>query len=261
MAQITGFLPKNRRFGGYLIYRRNGKNFLREYNPGITKKRLMTDPNMVRLRENMNMFTCLSRATTAFAYAIAPQLKFSDGTIRNRIMKLLANIRKASSSRRDKPSVLISQCKHLLTGFELNNNMPKESVWKLYTESTMSADRKSSVLYAMLSPMVKESFPQATHFRLVRFLGVVSDTIFDEITGKFVPASPAVNGIHATTETDFIPVDASAPEVTLRTRLPVATLPPAAVALELLGIEFFKEEGGRYKPVNGARAMEIVDAF
>lgn len=194
----------------------------------------------------------------SFRAAIRPVESFRDLSLHHRATALFSNIRKASSPSRVRGPVLLSQHPHLLLDLEMNQDLPLEEACHLYTESTAASPRRGGDLYVILRPSVKRAFRKATHFRLTRALGVISDTVYDNRAGRYMPVAPQVNGLHAVSHTDFIPLERLAPEVTLRTALSIPSLPPTAVVMELLGIEFFEKAGKLCRSLPHAKAMKVI---
>lgn len=260
MAQVSGLFHVNGRVGNLTFYTRNGKTCVRLRGNGVSRSRIKYDPRMSHVRRNMSRFKGLAAGAKSFSSAIAALRDFRDSSMHSRAVSLFSRIAKATDAHSSQPPLLVSQHKRLLKGFQLNKKLEFEKLCVLSEESARCTPQcvggELTVMHC-----TREMFPTATHFRLVRALVVLSDTIFDKRIGKYVSVSPDIDGKHAVSRSGFIAFDKDRYDVTLRTILPVESIPPSATVLELLGIEFFQKVNDDYLPFTKAKAMKIVHAF
>lgn len=223
----------------------------------------MRDPKFKGLRDAFAEFRGHVAAAKSFADAFVLVLDSRDSTFHTRLKTAMGTIGRASSGLEGQRPVEISQFKRVLENMEFNAKNTLRSVCLAKFTSTPEANRNGSTIATTIvaSKMIAAP-PKATHFRLQHALGVVSDSVYDQLTKKYTAAAPEVDGIGEVAYSDYLPVSESEPvTVTLQTTLPVASIPDNASVVEAIGIEFYVQQGEEFKPSADGRAMRVENVF
>ncbi len=102
----------------------------------------------------------------------------------------------------------------------------------------------------------------ASHFRIINAVSVLSDTVYNPVTGAYEPAEPVLNEMSAIAYSDYTPVDAVSPLIQITAALPGAPVMTINVAvLGSIGIEFYQMVGTNYYLFNAGNALKIQETF
>lgn len=230
----------------------------------MTLNRILTDPELQRVRENITEFTGQALMAKAFRVALAPVKDIRDGSIHRRLVRAFAEIKNFSEEDHGQRSIRLSEFKEWLKGFELNGELPITEVLTAGFTSTPSASRNSATLQGTVDAKTAVTAPPgATHFQLMQLLALVSDTEYNTDNNKYVLSVPDASQTAIATPSEFIPINADEPvSVSLETTLPVETISDHVTVIEGLGIRFYKQmKNGKFLPLKQGKAMQLVNLF
>jgi len=232
---------------------------------GPTAEQVKTAPGFIRTRENMSEFTACANAGKSLRVGLSSLMKqMSDSQLTGRlaIMKKI-NIEDGSEARGQR-AVLVSQQPQYLKGLDFNRNISFNGVFRAPFTLTANADRNESVLEVpAFNPLNFLNVPSgASHFRIINAVSVLSDTVYNPVTGAYEPAEPVLNEMSAIAYSDYTPVDAVSPLIQITAALqgaPVMTINVAV--LGSIGIEFYQMVGTNYYLFNAGNALKIQETF
>jgi hypothetical protein len=263
MSKQTSHVTFKGNMGKVSYFKRKGVDSAR-VKTGVSREKFLTAPTMERVRENVREFNALSRTVKSFRLALAQVKKFQDGTLANRLSTVFNLIKKRSDGARGRRPVLISANRSLLKDLEFNAQKSLQEIFTPTPAATHTAARNSaSVTFQAFNPGEMVQAPAtATHFRLVHLLGIVSDTIYDEESKTYKPADTALNGLHHTTTSEYVPLSGGTLDISLETVLPGApVLNDNVSAIQALGILFYEKVGTEYYWLAKDKAMKVINVF
>jgi len=233
---------------------------------GPTAEQVKTAPGFIRTRENMSEFAACANAGKSVRIGLSSLMKqMADSQFTGRLTAIMKKINiEDGSEARGQRAVLISQQPQYLKGLDFNRNISFNGVFSAPFTLTPSADRnESNLTVPEFNPLNFLNIPSgATHFRIINALSVVSDFIFNSLTGAYEPAEPTLNELTNIAYSDYTPVHAVTPVLDIIASLDGAPTMTANVAvLGSIGIEFYQEVGGNYYLFNSGNAMKIQDIF
>ncbi|MDP4266691.1 MAG: hypothetical protein Q8880_04585 [Bacteroidota bacterium] len=253
--QVTGAM------GPVTFFELEGEYFAKR-TTSLDKNKILTDPNFQRTRENMSEFGAAGHTAKSFRNAFAAVIRsMTDARMTGRLTAELRSIVLLADGVRGQRPLNISEHKEKLVGFEFNNHDHFSKICNAPLTLSITPDRTGSTLTINpFNPVNNLTIPQnATHFRIVNALGVVSDEQYDSTSRKYYPVDAINNAIGAVTYSDYIPVDTSviAPVIITAT-LPGAPVLPANVSvINAIGIEFSQEINLQYYLFAQGNAMMV----
>lgn len=200
MAKASGVLKIEGTVDDLTFYKQNGKNFVRRKG-GVSKDRILNDPNFVRTRENgvefghsANSGKLLRGAVGSFVF------KAKDSRLSSRLMQKMAVVKNldtvsARGSRNVATGIITPQGKMVLKGFDFNINAELNGV--LFSPVIVTS-ATGVVKINNLIPAEQLHFPQgATHFSLqsaflkLDFATGISDIKFSNVVNLPINATSA----------------------------------------------------------------------
>ena len=233
---------------------------------GPTAEQVKTAPGFIRTRENMSEFTACANAGKSLRVGLAPLMKqMSDSQLTGRLTAIMKKINiEDGSEARGQRAVLVSQQPQYLKGLDFNRNISLNGIFRAPFSFFPTANRNESFLYVLpFNPLNYLNIPSgATHFRMINAISLVSDTIFNAVTGAYEPAEPVLNEMSNIAYSDYIPVDAVTSLIEVNSALPNEPVITNNVAvLGSIGIEFFQMVGTTYYLFNSGNALKIQEIF
>ncbi|WP_339836274.1 hypothetical protein [uncultured Flavobacterium sp.] len=247
MAKQDSFIKIRGTLDGLTFYKSIDGHLIRRKG-GVSRARIMNDPNFIRTRENIAEFGSTAHSGKLLRFAIGTMLhRAKDPRMSSRMLSVLSKVQKldgvsARGQRSVKEGLLTVAGKSLLKGFDFNNRATFQSVF----HSSYSLDSTTGVV--TISDFVSLdhlTIPQgATHvsFRNA-FLSL------DFTSGEFdTKYSPAINKA----------LDMNSSTITLT---PAAVPGGTGLKLYLLLIEFFQEVNGVQYPLsnNEFNVLHLLD--
>jgi hypothetical protein len=230
MAKVNGIIKIEGTVEDLTFYKKDGQNFVRKKG-GISKERIMSDPNFVRTRENGNEFGHSGSSGKLLKLAVGPMVfKAKDSKLSSRLLQTMSRIKNldtvsARGERKVGVGITTTEGKLQLKGFDFNPKAPLKGV--LFVPLTLdTAD--GSVFISDFIPTEQVQYPQgATHMSfqsaavLVDFETGISEAVYSS--------------------TENIPIGLTSTTVTLTpASVPIGT----GTQLFLLLISFYQEVNG-----------------
>lgn len=233
---------------------------------GPTAEQVKTAPGFIRTRENMSEFTACANAGKSLRVGLSSLMKqMSDSQLTGRLTAIMKKINiEDGSEARGQRAVLVSQQPQYLKGMDFNRNISFNGVFRAPFSLTANVDRNESVLEVpAFNPLNFLNVPSgASHFRIINAVSVLSDTVYNPVTGAYEPAEPLLNEMSAIAYSDYTPVDAVSPLIQITAALPGAPVMTINVAvLGSIGIEFYQMVGTNYYLFNAGNALKIQETF
>jgi hypothetical protein len=247
MAKQTGNLKIKGTMNDMTFYKMRGMYLIRGKRQ-VSRKRILTDPKFIRVRENTNEFGMAVKAGKLLRDVVKSIFKEAGSRMTStKLLQIMLRIIKLDAiSTRGKRNAGIAMAtpaaKKLLKGFEFNNKSQIGSIlFKPYIITTVTGIIKISNLIPMNDVAAPEG---ATHLTL---RGAYANLNFAD----------RVNAIEYTNE-ENLPIDATSTTVTLT---PAAVPAGTGTKLYLLQIEFFQMVNAvQYSLNNGSfNALVIGD--
>lgn len=133
MARSNGLIKIEGTVEDLTFYRKDGKNFVRKKG-GVSRERILNDPNYVRTRENMSEFSHSGSSGKMLKLAVGSMaFRAKDSKLASRMLQVMSRIKNLdATSKRGKRLVSVgletAEGKQLLKGFDFNINASLNSV-------------------------------------------------------------------------------------------------------------------------------------
>ena len=233
---------------------------------GPTAEQVKTAPGFIRTRENMSEFAACANAGKSLRVGLSSLMKqMSDSQLTGRLTAIMKKINiEDGSEARGQRAVLVSQQPQYLKGLDFNRNISFNGVFRAPFTLTANTARNESVLEVpAFNPLNFLNVPSgATHFRIINALSVVSDTIYNPVTGAYEPAEPDLNETSNIAYSNYIPVDVVTPLINVTATLPgTPTMTINVAVLGSIGIEFYQMVGSNYYLFNAGNSLKIQETF
>jgi len=169
MAKSNGILNIEGTVENLTFFKKDGKSFVRKKG-GISKERILNDPNFVRTRENISEFTHSANSGKLLRTAIGSMVfKAKDSKLSSRLMQAMSNVKNSDKTstrgqRNVATGIASPEGKAYLKGFDFNNDAPLKGV--LFAPFELDTSN-GKVAFTDLLPAEQLQFPKgATHFSL-----------------------------------------------------------------------------------------------
>jgi hypothetical protein len=236
MAILEGIFPLKGTIGNVTFVRTKNGVYRAQRKTSMDKKRIMTDPDFQRVRENLAEFKRAASAGSLLREVFKTQIKqVKREKLVSRLMtKMIEAVKLDSVNPRGQRQVLDAETE-LLEGFQFNMGVPLSSA--LPIDYTVTADRVTGVLeIAMPSfiPSIELVVPEyTTHFKLIAVGAAIGfeDEVFvkEEASSAILPWDTNPTG-----------------PITLTANLPANSPHPLFM---LLGVCYFLEDKGTKYPL------------
>jgi len=263
MAIQNSFIKIKGTLGGLTFYEKNGKSLIKT-SGGISKERILNDPNFRRTRENMQEFGASATLGKAFRTGFSGlSREIRSTSIAGRVTGMMKRINRAGAGNRGERAFEIVANKQLLEGFEFQKDLPLSTVFYApYDAPELDANR--SVTTWTVPDFNTGNYMQvplgATHFKLALHTAVLSDYVFDSTDGEYQFVNLVENKQNATAFSNEIPIVGSVgADIALTTDLGFSNpLPATAGVLIAIGILFYQEINGQFYALARNNALQIV---
>ena len=267
MAKQRGHIKYTGTLGDVRHFKIKGsKGFFAGLIGGPTREQVKNAPNFVRTRENMSEFAACAMAGKSVRVGLSSLMKLmSDSRLTGRLTAIMKKINiEDGSEARGQRAVLITQQPHYLRGLDFNRNISFNGVFAAPYTLSVNVDRNETELSVpSFNPLSFISIPSgATHFRLINAISIVSDVVFNQNTGAYEPADPALNEVSQIEYSNYIPVNAVTAPISIIAALPDSpTVSNDVAVLGSIGIEFFQQVGTEYFLFKQGNALKIQEVF
>jgi len=207
MAKVNGIIKIEGTVEDLTFYKKDGKNFVRRKG-GISKERIMNDPNFVRTRENGNEFGHSGSCGKILKLAVGPMVfKAKDSKLSSRLLQVMSKIKNFDTiskrgSRNVATGIVTTEGKLQLKGFDFNPKAPLKGV--LFAPLTLDTT-SGEVSILNFTPIEQVQFPEgATHMSfqsaavLVDFETGLSESIYSTV--ESIPITTVSSSVTVTPE-------------------------------------------------------------
>lgn len=217
---------------------------------GVSKERILNDPNFARTRENLSEFGHSAKMGKVFREAINSFIKSAkDCRVTSRVTQMMARVKNEdltsqAGSRNVPTGIQTAAGKAWMAAFEFNKDAPLSTVLKAaWTLDTATG----TIDIPALIPTTDLGIPEgATH---VTFSGVFMNLDFET----------KVADVQATNEVN-LPINGTETAVTLT---PAAVPTGTGQSFYLLKVQFFRNINGFQSPLNNGafNALQLVEVL
>ncbi|MGB5392942.1 MAG: hypothetical protein WBN16_01735 [Lutimonas sp.] len=263
MATLKSFLKMTGSLSGLVIYERNGQFFVKGAG-GADKKRILSDPNFERTRENMREFGAAAVLGKTFRQGFLPHSKaIRTGSLSGKVTGMMKRINKAGAGERGERSFDIVRHRNFIEGFELNQKKSFSSVfYPPYPSPDINAERNQVTweIPDFHPGMYMNSPEEATHFQLILHVFGLSNYVFEKSSQAYVFLHEQHNELRQSMSSDLLSLKANLNEqIELIVDLPVEpNLPETAALIVSLGLLFYQEINGNMYMIPGQNVMKVV---
>ena len=263
MAIQNGFIKIKGTLGGLTFYEKDGKTLIKTAG-GVSKERILNDPNYRRTRENMQEFGAAATLGKSFRMGFTGISKeVRTVAIAGRVTGMMKRINRVGPGNRGERTFEIAPNKQLLEGFEFNRKLPLRTVFYAPNDPPV-LDTNRSVISWTIPDFNTQNYIQmpngASHVRLVLHAAVLSDFVYEPTEGTYQFLHPDENERNATAYSAEIPLAGMVGgDTNLSVDLGLASaLPFTAGVLIGIGILFYQEINGLYYALANNNAFQIV---
>ncbi|HWZ21156.1 MAG TPA: hypothetical protein VNW06_00805 [Cytophagaceae bacterium] len=245
------------------FYQMNGISYVRKKTAGPSKEKIKTDPRFKRTRENNQEFAGAVAGATALRQGLVEVTKMLDNSFRNRAMIICRQMIASASGTRGQRPFKPQDNKGMFQELVLQKSTSFQRICNVPYVASVAVGNYSATLAipdfntgSLINPP-----PNATHFKMFLHISVLSEFDYDIVTNKYQPVNPELNTLHAMSSTDYLPLGGMVGAATLLQTIlgDVEELPPTAVLVVCMGIEFYQSvTGGGYYSFASNDAMKIV---
>lgn len=214
---------------------------------GVSKDRIMNDPNYVRTRENMREFGTASNKSRQIRRQLNNLSRgMADGSMGNRLLSLVYRIQKRDSESTRGSRTFRQENAKSLQGFEFNRYSNLSAVFSAPLD--VSLDREAGTVKLVVPPFDPRVdvylFQDATHIRFSMAAAILPDT--DMALPRPIIA-----------ETDYIPLIGEFGGTDLYSQIPT---PSADVVYTVVGISVYQRVNRMFFSLNNGihNALSIV---
>jgi hypothetical protein len=233
---------------------------------GPTAEQIKTAPGFIRTRENMSEFGACANAGKSVRVGLSSLMKqMADNQFTGRLTAIMKKINiEDGSEARGQRAILVSLQPQYLKGLDFNRNISFNGVFNApFTLTPNGARNETTLSIPAFNPLNFISVPSgATHFRVLNALSVISDFIYNAVTGAYEPADSDLNEVSNIAYSAYTPVDAVTSQIDVVATLPNSpTMNTNVTAIGSIGIEFYQQVGVNFYLFNAGNAMKIQDLY
>jgi len=197
MAKVKGLTQLTGSLKGLSLYtRRDSDVVIARTKGGPSKKQIQKLPAFEKVRQNNKEWSGCTKMTSGIRKSIGQLTHLADYGITGALNALVKTIQKCDAENQaGQRSLLLSQQKNLLAGFNLNRTNPFDSVLRI--PLSWDTDReavRAKVTYPALNTEIHlNNYRGLPFFRIYVLLGAVSDMVYNAQTQKYEPIDPKLH--------------------------------------------------------------------
>jgi hypothetical protein len=267
MVKQISLIKLKGNIGGISFYKSKGMDLARIAN-GPSKERIATDSSFQRTRENNAEFGGSVMVAKALRIGLSAVLQNkSDSYVAGRLMRIFKEVLNKSTGVRGQRDIRLSANRAMLEGFEFDEQNGFSGQFPVAFSVVPNAARNECVVTtaSFLPNGLLKAPSGSTHFRLISVLVVVSDYVYNTVTGHYEPTDATLNQLNTVVYSATIAINATDPvTLTLAGVLPGPTPPvitDSVSVVQCLGIEFFQRIGAVDYPLAAGNGLKIVKVF
>ncbi len=207
MAKLKGVLQLSGQLGNLSIYtRRDSDEIIVRSKGGASKERIKNDPEFENTRRGNREWSGATKMGGAFRSSVIALARLADysvsGTLNAIMLKL---VKKDTVHEWGQRSVLLSENRSMLSGFNFNRKQLFDSVVRLTPE--WSIDRETQQARVSIPELIPSlhlaGFTNLPYFRFVVALGTVSDMEYSADAEGYLPVVEEGHGTGTTVKTEW----------------------------------------------------------
>lgn len=233
---------------------------------GPSGEQIKTSPEFARTRENMSEFGACAKVGKSIRVPLSNVSKGKrDSSLTGRLTAVMKKVNlEDTANPRGKRSILISENKEYLNGFEFDKNKSIHGVLSAQFSSEYSPENETMYLEVLEhNPSEALNAPAgATHYKIISTVSVISDFAFNEITGIYEPVNTEVNEVMNAESSSMLDLSTLTEDLQISVETPPADeLGDGTTILHCLAIEFFQKVGNHYYKFNQGNCMSVVGVY
>lgn len=261
-AKVKSFIKIDGTLDGLTFYEAQGQRLVKTAS-GVSKDRILNDPDYKRTRENMAEFGGSAKVAKAFRLGFANVIRLmSDRYLTGRLTGMFKTINTLGTGARGERTIDITLHKEVIEGMEFNEASPFGAVF--FAPSTISANANRDVITWNIPDFDTGSYvvppSGATHFRLVLVASTLSDYAYTNPSVGYEPVNLAENTKNALAFSAYIPLGGMVGSATsLVADIGIGAALPATVATMVgVGVVFYQDVNGSFYDLASDNAMQIA---
>ncbi len=251
--------------GKMTFYKSDGKYYVKKKG-GMSRERILNDPELGRIRENMSEFGGAAQLAGIFRQGLSPLFQaLGDRKVSSRFTGLLRKVNGAASEgkRGQRPFHILAN-KRFLERFECNRTQKFGESFRVIVDDPVADANRGVVTWTVPDFHTEKDLyiPKgATHVQLILASKVLSDYEYNENDKGFALVEPEL--------AKKLAVDYSAPmaigdmvggDTVLSTDLGLTeALPDTVGVVNFVGIQFYQEVHGELSLFQGGQAMQLIN--
>lgn len=244
MAKLKGVLQLTGQLGNLSIYtRRDSDEIIVRSKGGASKERIRNDPEFENTRRGNREWSGATKLGGAFRRSVIVLARMADYSVSGTLNAVMLKIVKRDTVNEwGERSVLLSQNKSMLSGFNFNRKHLFDSVVRLTPEWSIDRENQQArVSFPELIPSLHlANFTNLPYYRFVVALGVVSDLEYEPTSGGYLPVVKEGHGTGNSMRTEWFTLknDLPAQVIEVIPYKPVGALNEHVTLVLGIGIEF-----------------------
>jgi len=253
--------------GGLTQYTRKGSNeiFLRSKG-GATKEQIKNRPEFENTRRNNKEFGGCSKMSKAIRLAFFGMHHVADYNLAPALCSLMKNIQRADMEGEwGKRSILLSQYKQYLVGFNFNRTNRFDSVLRIPLDWKIDRDNTSATITIpeFACSIGLQVYEKHRLFWISACLGVVTDLVFNERNKDYEPVHDTIGLGRRIESTEWFPITGTVNVQTLDIKLdlthPEITFNDSDTLVLTVAVEFGAyDDFGKPVAVKGGGAGKVI---
>lgn len=263
MAKQKGFIKLRGSLGGLTFYELDGKDIVKTTS-GVSRQRILNDPNYRRTRENMSEFGGAAKIGKAFRMGFTGVSRMLlESTFSGRVTGIMKRVINLGTGPRGRRAFDIVGNQLFLEGLEFHRDRPFSSVFYApFALPTLDANREIAtwVIPDFNTNNYVNAPEGATHFQLLLNTSVLSNYSYANPDKSYEPVNPDENGVGVTVSSSEIPLTGMVgSDITIVGDLGFGVALPATVGVVIgIGILFYQEINGGFYVLASDNAMQVV---
>jgi len=229
---------------------------------GPTASQIKNAPEFARTRENMNEFGGSAKTAKSLRNGLARVLfGIADPYVTGRLTAVMKRINlEDNTGTRGFRSILVSNHKDYLKGFEFNKNIPFKTIFSVPMDYSKNLDGDYELVIQPFSAQSEVLSPSgATHFRIIWAVAVLSDFEYNPNTKSYEPTVPETNELNGISYSEYLPVIGEVSETEVYTTIDFSGLTEPSNLIACVGIEFYQKVNTNYSRLKANSGLYIYD--
>ena len=202
MAIIKGAIQMTGSVKGMTFYTRRGSDqVIMRTKGGVTKEKMKSSPKYETLRKHQQEWGACARFGSIVRYCFGGLHRLADYNLTPALNGIAKNVVKGDESHEiGVRSLLFSNYRHALEGFNFNRNYPFNTVLRVSVSPTLNREQlQATVAVPRINTDIDVlNVQRLPFFRLIVVLGTVSDVVYNAEQKEYEPLAPDMHGVSET---------------------------------------------------------------